>query len=90
MTQEKILQTLLTTLSKTTGQKGHVILDSSYSGSDIFETIVILQAGTIAYTDNISGQSFSNVVVENKDAFYGSMSNVTLASGTTAIGYYIQ
>lgn len=90
MTQEKILQSLITLISKTTGQNGHVILDSSYSGSDSFEAIVILQPGQILYTDKISGQIANNVIVENKDAFYGSMTNVRLTSGTTAIGYYAQ
>lgn len=89
MTQTQILDALKTIISKSNGQNGHLILDSSYSGSDSFETIVILQPGSISYTDKISGNKPVNIAVENKDAFYGSMTNVTLLGGATAIAYYI-
>ena len=70
------------------GEKGHLILTDAYSGNDNFKAVVILVGGTISYEDSISRNTATDITVVNKDVIYGNLTNVTLGSGTTAIGYY--
>lgn len=71
------------------GHYGHVILDSSYSGSDIFESVVCTSDAIISYTNNLKGdKTITDLSLVAGAGIFGNISNVTVTSGVL-IGYLI-
>lgn len=86
-TDKQLVLLLRELITKSNGENGHVIIDDNYSGSHNFKAVVVLIAGNLSYLEKFTGTSVSNLVVSNKDAIYGNLTNVRISTGATAIGY---
>jgi len=86
---QQLFNTFTNFFNFTTGGKGHILIDDSYTGKGIFKVIIAANDLTITYTNLLNSVTITTLAIPAGYAIYGNLTNITIASGGEALGYII-